>query len=837
MTHLVADIVRRLHATAEPFVQDLRHAMRHLRRSPGPAAAMVAILSLVMTAGATLAAVTNAIVFRALPVADPHRLAAVSMTDSEAGGVRLFHYETFRQFVEQQSMLDGAFAFRGGGLLDLRYRDTESQGLIAAVTPGFFETLGLTPAAGRFYTSQDAPATGEPARVVVLAYRTWQRLCGGSADAIGDTLVVSGQPLTVIGVMAQSFPGLEPHGGSDFYVPTTLLPHLLEQAPAASPNPRISHVVGRLRDGVTIDQARAAVSAIWPAIVDATSPSPNAARRGATTDVVLVESASAGFSSLRTRVGQPLMMLTGLAVALVLIGCVNLGGLMHARSIARQGQIAMLAALGAPLFRLVRVLVLEASLLAAAVSVVVLPFVHALSAATGPLLWQGSRPLLLRLEPDWTAGAAIAAVTLLACLAVNVLPALSSIRMASRVNLRAQRSVTAGRRSVAGAFIVAQVTLSVVLVTTAGLFAGSLTQLQSLHTGFRSSDLVFGRAWQLPGPRRTYDEQSHYPALVERLEALPGVTSVALSQYFPGYLGFNGFTLDAIGRVEASDRSADVDSLVEYVSPRFFETAGASIVRGRDVTWADHAGAAPVVVINETLARRLFPDGDAVGARVRVGDAPDRQSVEVVGVSSDITVGNLRSPHLPTAFRPRMQEPDRLRVPILLLATTRDAESLFDQVDATVRSMGHERLRTLHTIEAQLDDTLQNERLLALTSSAFGVTAALVTLVGLYALLAHMVTMRRREIGLRVAIGASSAHVVGIVAGRAVGLTMAGVALGVPAALGAGRLAESLLFGIRPADPLVIAAAALAFVSIAALAAFLPARRAARIDPAVALRE
>ena len=176
-------------------------------------------------------------------------------------------------------------------------------------------------------------------------------------------------------------------------------------------------------------------------------------------------------------------------------------------------------------------------------------------------------------------------------------------------------------------------------------------------------------------------------------------------------------------------------------------------------------------------------------------------------------------------------------MPILLFATTRDAESLFEQVDATVRGMGHERLRTLHTIEAQLDDTLQNDRLLALTSAAFGTMAALVTLVGLYAVLAHMVTMRRREIGVRVAIGASSRHVVGMVAGRAVTLTIAGVILGVPAALGAGRLAESLLFGVQPADPLVIAGSALAFVGIAGLAAFLPARRAARIDPAVTLRE
>lgn len=800
------------------------------------AAAVVGILALVMTAGATLFSLTNAIVFRSLPVPEADRLVSLSLTDTQAGGMRLFPYDTYRRFADDQQVFESVFGYRGSGVLDLQFGDTLARGTIAAATPEIFAALGLTPAIGRFYTAVDAPRHGEPAHVVVLGHRLWQRMFGGDPDVIGQPLVVRGTPLTMIGVMPASFDGLEPDVGNDFYIPLTLLSRVLGAADAAAPNPRTSHLVGRLRGDMTIERARAAASTIWPAIYQETQPAgPGGAPGDALADnELVVESAAGGFSPLRNRLGRQLQLLTGLAIALVMVGYVNLGGLVHARSMARAGQFAVLLALGAPRRRVGRVLVLESLMLSMTAAAIALSATWVVSEAAGAMVSGGTPQLLTSMTPDWRVVAGMTVAALLAVVVIGVMPMLSSIRTNPGLALQRRGATPITRR--AGAFVVLQVALSIVLLASAGLFVTSLHRLRAIDSGFRQSDLVFGRAWQLPGPTRSYDEQAHYPELVARLEALPGVEAVAMSHYFPGYLNFVGLDLERVARVDASDRESDVRGLLEFISPRFFETAGTHIVRGRDFTWSDRIGASEVVIINESLERQLFPDGGAIGARIRVGTAALRQSLEIVGVSADVTVGNLRSPRLPTAFRPRAQEPDRQRVPILLLRTRQDAAGLLAPVNTAVRAMGHEHVRALQTIEEQLDATVHQERLLATASVVFGAVAAVVTFIGLYALVAHTVVARTREIGVRVAIGASSARIVRLVVRQALVLTTVGIVCGVPGALMVGRLAESLLYGVDPADPRVIAASAIVFVLIALAAALVPARRAARVDPVVALR-
>lgn len=828
MTAEAESAAHRVARLLDVLAQDTRHASRQLRRSPGTALATIVILGLGMAIGTTLLSVTGALVVRPLPITMPDRLAAVSLTDAQVGGLRLTSYDTFRRFTDVQRVMDGVFGFRGSGLLPVQADDRLSEGVIAAVTPTTFTTLGLTPALGRFFTDIDAPPTGEPGRVIVISHRLWREMFDLAPDAIGRTLEVRGRPLLVIGVMPESFPGLEPHTGNDLYVPLTLLPHLLEPAPSGPPNPRLSHIVGHLKSGVTLDAARAAVSTVWPSIQQPTGTDPGHER-------IELSMAGGGFSALRDRVETPLRLLTTLALVLVLVGTANLYGLTAARTAAHEADLGVHLALGAPVRRLIRVQALESLAVAAVVILLVIAISPLLSTLAGALLWSGTVPLLTDVTPPAPLLAAIGLVVVVICLTIGVLPGVGPIRLGRSLLRAGHRTVTSSSRSV-GRLIAVQVALSVTLVATAGHFVASLHQLRSIDTGFRQTGLVFGRATQLPGPDRIYDEHTHYPELVRRLEALPGVDSAALAHYFPAYLGFTGLGLDAVGLATTADRPGDVDSLLEFVSPRFFETVGSAILRGRDFTWRDREGTAQVVVINEALEQRLFPDGGAIGAHIRVGHAESRRHLEVIGVAADVTVGNLRSPHLPAAFRPRMQEPDRQRMPILLMRTTLDAPALFTPVDTLLREMGHETVRGLATIDDQLDATLRQERLLAGMGTAFASVAALMTLTGLYALLSHSVTRRTREIGVRLALGAPRHRIIRTVLGRSFGLTTVGLVAGVPLAFVTGRMSASLLFGVAPGDPWLLTATAATFIAVAAVAAVIPAWRAARVDPATALR-
>ena len=814
------------------LLQDVRYAVRQLRHAPGIAIVVAATLAVAVAAGATLFSLLNAIALRELPIPAAERLAVLSLADQRSQAQRLFHYSTYAEFILRQKVFEHVCAYSGGGVFPLEARGVLTDAAIAAMTPDCFGLLGVRPLFGRVLGPDDAPGLGEPARVVVLGHRFWQRAFNADPKAVGDRLVVDGVPLTIVGVMTPEFAGLDVDAGSDFYIPLTLRLSGDPKRPV-----RFYNIVGRRHRGVSLEQAREQIAAAWPALQEATLPAALTAaqRDDARNERIQVESGASGISSLRRQYARPLAGLVSIAAVLLLVGCINLSGLLLARAAAREQQLAVALALGATRLRIVRQLMIEGLLPAFAGTLVALPLAYVACRALGAALLNGVVPLAMSLTPDARVIGAMGVVAILAGVTIGALPALAGSRHDPQRALQRGRTATPSMRRWSQALLVGQVALSLALLFVAGLFTASLTSVRSLDSGFRGEGIIFTRAWQQPGPPRKYDEQSYYPALVERLSAIPGVRSVALSHYFPAYFNV-GLARQPIGRSETARGLGDVDGLTEFISPRFFETVGARIVRGRDFAWSDRAGAPPVVIINEALERKLFPAGDAIGRRIRVGADPRRQAVEVVGIASDVTVGNLRSPHVPVAFRPRMQEPQYMRVPIVTLQVGGDTTTAAAAVGPAIASFGHEYIRGVTSLADQLDASLLQERLLATVSSFFAALAALLAFVGLYALLAHAVARRAREIGLRMAIGASRRSVITLVVRDASRLVMLGVVAGVPCAIAAGRLTRTLLFGVGPSDPFVLGGSAVVFLLIGAIAALMPARRASGVDPMVVLR-
>jgi predicted permease len=818
---------------AEQIGRDLIYGARHLRRTPALSIAVITTLALTIGAGATLFTLLNAVTLRRLPVPDPDRLAVLSLTDQSGQRQRLFYYSTFEEFATHQKVFENVCAYAGGGIFALEARGVLADATVAAMTPECTALLGLRPITGRVLGPADASGLGEPARVVVLGHRFWRRAFNSDPNAVGEQLVVDGVPLTIVGVLPPDFPGLHVDTGSDFYIPLTLLVRLSGDPKRPI---RFYNIVGRLRPGVTLEQARAVVIASWPALQASTLPPGLSAAQqdDARAQRVQVDSGARGFSTLREQYSRPLVGLVSLAAVLLLISCVNLSGLLLTRAVAREQQFAVSLALGASRFRLVRQLMIESLLLSIAGVLFAIPTAHLACGAVAALMWDNIVPLAMSLTPDVRVLGIVGSVGILAGIAVGVLPAIAGTRSNPHLTLLRGGTQTPSARRWSKTFLVAQVALSLTLLFAAGLFTTSLGTLRSLDSGFRDDGVIFTRAWQHPGPRRAYDEQSYYPTLVERLSALPGVQSVALSHYFPAY--FKGAPpMHVISRTELTDRG-EVEGFAEFISPRFFETVGARVVRGRDFTWADRAGAPAVVIINEALERRLFPGGDAIGRRIRLGTDPRRQALEIVGVTSDITVGDLRSPHAPVAFRPRLQEPQYMRVPIVTLRVGGDVEAVAPAVGPAIRSLGYEYIRDISTLNEQMDRSLIQERLLAGLSSVFAGVALLLAFIGVYSLLIHAVSRRTREVGLRMAIGASRTSVLRMITREAVYLTLAGIILGIPLALWVGRLTRALIFGVEPTDPRVLGIAVIIFMAIGAVAGWLPGRRASRIDPMTALR-
>lgn len=808
---------------------DARHAARTLRRTPGFAFAVIGTLALAIGLNAAVASILNALLVRPLPVPDPATLVGVSGRGPR-GELRV----TLPGVVEGLQAggpLQSVCGYNGGVVLGFDVDGVLTQGLGAFVTGRCFEALGVGPHIGRTLDDEDAPL-GRPGRpVVVISHGLWLRQFGGDAAVVGRTLRAEGAALTVVGVMPAGFGGLQVDTGIDVFAPFgTILPSRPDRPPGAS------EIVGRLAPGVTFEQAAAELRARWPALLGASVPSTVAARErddllGARADVVAI---GWGLSNLRSAYGRPVRLVGLLTLVLLLLACVNVGGLVLTRLVARAPEVAMRATLGASRWRIGRLVVLEVLVLAALATLVAIPASLAVIFVLGSFLPATVVPAnAVSLAPDVRVFLLTAAAGTAAGLASGAIPAWLIMRSGLRVhNLGAARTTAGGGGRRVRLGLVLQVALAIVLVTTGGLLVRSLYLLQRAQTGVRAEGVLVVRVQPVPGAYATLDNAAHYPPLLESIVALPGVTSVGMSRLFPRVVTRPpGAAVAFVG-----EAAGDVTGIQDAASPGLFETLGVPLLAGRLPAWSDSSTTRPVVVVNHALAKSLGPDLGVIGRRVRLGSDPGLQDVEVVGVVGNTTLGSRRFADLPVYYLPTLQAGRFANYPSVVVAVDGNVSAVADQLRVLVAATGREFVQDIAALERTLARAASAERMSASIAGLIAALAAVLAGLGVYNALASAVARRTREFGVRMALGATAQSVRQLVLRDGLAVVGAGVMLGVPLALGASGALEALLFQVVPHDPTVVGGAAGLLLVLGLLASVLPARRASTVDPAVAMR-
>ena len=808
----------------DAFRQDLRHALRHLRRSPTFTLGATCTLALGIGLSAAVFSALNALVLRTVPITDPGGLIGVWPVDSE--GVRTSMLAPVADLF-QDGPLESVCAY-GDSRAGVEANGTPVYAVVEIYSHRCFATLGVLPLMGRTFTPEEAPTDRPGAHVVVIGYDFWQKVFGGAADVVGRRFRTDGEPVTVIGVMPRGFRGLRVDNAVDIIAPFgTVIPN---------PANRLlgGYTLGRLRTGVTLEAARAEIEARWPGLMDRVTPTtlPPADQRYFREAGVRVDRVGTGFSILRTRYEQALWIGCALTLGLLLLACVNVGGLALSRVIARGGELAMRTALGASRLRLAGQLAIEVLAIAGAATILGIGLAWvAVKPIASALPFGGLAPTL-----DLTPDARVVFVTALAGLVTGLLASLLPIWLASRretLQLHADRTVAARSRP-GRVLLVVQVALSVALLMGAGLLTRSLNLLFQNDPGFDGTRILSARLRPLPGAYRDAafkNGLSYYPVLLERIAALPGVRAVGYARAFGNVVddGVGRMPIAFVGTQE-SGHTAQLD----VVSPGFFETVGIPILQGRGPRWSDTPDTPPVAFVSASLARAL--GGDVIGKRVWFGSLPQFANVEIVGVVGDASLGNLRSPAPRVFYGVATQLGPFGFYSTLQIAADSDPWQLVNPLQDILRSFGREYAYSILTLDQRVQQNAMNERMGAALAMPVAVLAALLAFVGVYSLFAYAVVRRTREIGVRLAVGASPGAVLRMVLRESVTLTAIGVALGVPIGIVASRGLRALLFGVSESDPIVALSTVVLFLALTIAAALVPARRAAHLDPVAALR-
>ena len=820
----------------EDLVQDLRYGLRILRRSP--AFALVAIGSLALGIGANSAifSLVDRVLLKSLPVRDPARL--VQLDD---GSWTNPIWEQLRD--RQAEWCDGAMAWS-----DLRFDLSHGGAMEPAegmwTSGSFFDVLGVPAVLGRTYTTEDDQRNGGPdGPVAVISYAFWQRRFGGDAGVIGRSITLDRVPFTIIGVTPPSFLGPSPGRSYDVAVPLGTQAivrgtrHWLDARSTWT-----LEIIARLKPGQTPEQATAALRAIQPQVRAATLPQnwPEAEQIRYLSGGLTVVSAAAGTAGFRNRYQQPLWIIMAVVVLVLLIACANIANLMLARAAGRRHELTMRLALGASRFRIARQLLAESLLLALFGAVLGLAFARW---GSGLIVRQLSTPrsdVVLDLTLDWRIVAFTAAVAVATALLFGIAPALRVRRVDPLTALKEQARtlVGDGRRLFGAPLLVVQVAFTLVLVIAAGLFMRTFGTLATLDLGLDSDavlvvDVDVTRSRVAPEARLALFERVRAAAA-----AVPGVAGAGLSLITPvSGSGWNG-------PIELPDRPntpvRERMSFYNSTTPGWFSTMGTTLRAGRDFTARDTAGAPRVGIANETFVKRYLK-GNPVGQVVRYETGPSGISqLEIVGVVEDAVYRSVRDPVPPVVHFPLLQaqaENESARLSLSVRAASGSPALLTRSIADAVSSVDREISMTFRPLASYVDGALVRERLLAMLSGFFGGLALLLASIGLYGMTAYSVSRRRAEIGIRMALGAPASRVVGMVLKTIAVPVGLGLLAGAGLSYWAARYVGTLLYGLDARDPTTFIAAALFLAAVGLLAAWLPARRAAAIDPARVLHE
>jgi predicted permease len=830
------------------LVREVRHSLRAMRRNP--LFASVAILSLALGIGANTAIFTlmDQLMLRKLPVRNPEQLVVLYQRGTHNGsnmGRWMHSYPIYQDYQQKAAPLSEVLCRR---LISASVSvDNQTERVDAEMVSGnYFTMLGVKPALGRLFTSEedDRVVRGHP--VVTLSYRYWVNRFDGDPNVIGKKILVNNYPMTIVGVSARGFDGLDPAQGPQIRVPILMKEALMPEWSwfnAASRRARWVQVFGRLKPGYTPESARASLQGLFRQIREYEATLPEARDWSAYTrsrfleGTIHSEKAATGYSELRNSFSKALVVLMCMVGLVLLIACGNVANLLIARAFARQKEIAVRLSIGASRWQLVRQLLVESLVLSCAGGAAGVAIATGMTRTLLALVPTEGSPLLIQPLLDARILVFTLAVTFLTGIVFGLIPALR----ASRPDVWSTLKDTIG--SIAGSggsflrkgLVAAQVALSLVLLFGAGLFVRSLQNLKTTNTGFRDPENLV--TFQLNPALNGYNEargKQFFQDLLDRIRAVPGVRSAGIAAV-PVLHGDEWDNSMQVEGHKAKD-GEDVQAFMNAVSPGYFATMGVQLLEGRDFDRrdVDHAEKTKVAIVNRQFARHYFGDRSAVGRHIGNDGGPKAKlDVEIVGVVADSLYEGPREGVRRQVFIPHAGNNGSA----VYVRAGLGSSSAYAALRRAVKELDSGMpIYELKTLGRQLDETLMTERLTALLSAGFGLLATLLAAIGLYGVMAFVVARRTREMGLRMALGAHSGSVVWLVMKEVLTLLGIGLAVGVLSALALGRFVATQLYGIKATDPWIAAASTLLLTMVAIMAGLIPARRASRIDPILALR-
>ena len=835
----------------------LRFALRTLFKTPFVTTIAIVSLALGIGANAAIFSLFNQLLLKPLPVAEPDRLANLLAPGPKPGNQScnqastrgncddVFSYPMFRDLEKAQTVFTGLAAHRIVGV-NLSFNKQTINGSGMLVSGSYFPVLGLQPALGRLLGPGDDATIGE-SHVIVLAYDYWKSRLGADPNVLNQSMVVNGQTMTVVGVGPRGFEGTTLGSEPKIFAPITMR-GLLESTYKNFDNRRSYsfYLFGRLKPGVTIEQAHAGLEPIYRGIInDVEAP----LQKGMSAQTlqrfkakpILVEPGARGQSGIPQQSGPSLRLLLGVTAFVLVIACANIANLLLARSAARGGEIAVRLSIGASRWQLVRQLLVESVLLAC------------LGGLAGLVVAQWTLNLIASLLPrfategfDWSVDGTVmlfaAALTIGTGLLFGLFPAIHSTRPNLASALKGQSGQPSGARGAARFrwwLATGQIALSLALLIAAGLFTKSLMNISRLDLGLQTEHVITFAVSPALNGYKADRSLAFFDQLEDTLRAVPGVTGVtsALVPLLGGNNWGNGVSVEGFTQTPDTNNNSNYNE----VSPGFFRTMGMPLIAGREFTRADAGKDAPkVTIVNEAFAKKFNLGRDVVGKHIGAGGDPQTQKLdmEIVGFVQDAKYSDVKREIPPQYFRPTRQ------------GDAGDVGSLAFYV--RVNGDPHQYMSTIPKIVAQLDPNLpiedlrtmpeqirQNtflDRIISVLSAAFALLATLLAAVGLYGVLAYTVSQRTREIGLRMALGADAARVRAMILRQVGIMTLVGGAVGLATAAWLGRLSESLLYHMKGYDPAVLVTATVALAVVALAAGFVPALRASRVDPMLALR-
>ncbi len=831
------------------LIQDIKYALRMLAKTPGFTAIAILTLALGIGANTAIFSFTYQVLLRALPVPNPQQLVVLRSPGPHHGhtwsdidnGAQSFSYPMYKELRDRSTVFTGLFGSRDTDVNVVGHGTTQSASG-ELVSGNYFETLEVQPALGRMFSASDETAPGANA-VAVLSYAYWTRQFGADPSILNKPLTVNGIALTVVGVARKGFNGVEIGYLPDIFIPVTMkeqmAPNMLQAL--ESPTDFWLPVMGRLTPGMTIARAQAQLQPTYAAILQENAKLLKLSGHDLTQYLakpLLLEGGSQGREVLQSSLQEPLLVLMSMVGLVLLIACANLASLLVARGEARQREIAVRLALGAGRTRLIRQLLTESLLIAVAGGVAGIALASWCEAAMLSVIpadaGMGGLASGLNASVLWFA----IGVTLVTTILFGLAPAMRSTRVDLQKTLKDQgSSVSEGRSNIRlrKVLIASQVALTAVLLVAAGLLARTLGNLEHASLGVHTENVLqFSVSPDLNGytPARTL---TFADSATRQIAALPGVRSVSASEGAIFGDDDRGFNITPEGYPMPPD--ADTDVLYDYIGPNYFSTMGIPLMAGREFTDADTPTSPEVCIINENLARLYFAGKNPIGMHISRGAGTHLKPVwEIVGIVADSKWDSPRSDISPFIYLPYSQDPNLGGLSFYVRAERDPAQQSAAVRGVIQRLDANLPVNDLRTLTAQVDESMFNDKLVAVLSLSLAGLAALMAALGLYGVLAYVVARRTREIGIRMALGGQRAAIFRLVLGQGAQLALIGGAIGIAGSLGVTQLAASLLYGVSARDPLTFIGVAVLLAVVTLAACYLPAHRATRVDPMVALR-